>query len=139
MPRSGVTRCSTPEGYAALGLRTTLVPVAQIGTYAPYLFFIVGSLLWRVSIGLVLIKVGIILFSVAVLFSIVTLPVEWNASARAKRLMVSAGIVSTREQEDASKVLNAAFLTYSAAAFMALMQLLYYLIQFGLIGGRRND
>jgi Zn-dependent membrane protease YugP len=122
-------------GYAALGLRTALVPAAQIGTYAPYVFFVLGALMNSFA----LIKIGILVFSLAVLFSVVTLPVEWNASARAKRLMVSTGIVSAEEQEDASKVLNAAFLTYLAGAVMALLQLLYYLMKFGLLGGRRND
>ena len=86
-----------------------------------------------------LIYAGIGLFFVGVVFSIVTLPVEWDASARARRLMVSAGIVSQAEQEDAGKVLTAAFLTYVAAAVSALMTLLYYLMRAGLLGGRRND
>ena len=64
---------------------------------------------------------------------------EWNATARAKRLMVSAGIVSYEEQQHAGRVLNAAFLTYVAAAVTALLQLLYFLIRAGLLGGRRND
>ena len=72
-----------------------------------------------------------------VVFSVITLPVEWDASARAKQLMVSAGIVSTSEQQRAGSVLNAAFLTYIAGAVSALLTLLYYLMRFGLIGGRR--
>jgi len=83
--------------------------------------------------------IGALLFAVVVAFSLITLPVEWDASARAKRLMVAAGIVSPREQEDAARVLNAAFLTYVAAAVTALLTLLYYLIRSGLLGGRRND
>lgn len=122
-------------GYAALGLRSALVPAAQLGTYAPYIFFLLGSLLGSMA----LIKLGVLLFGLAVLFSVITLPVEWNASTRAKRLMVSSGIVTAHEQDDAAKVLNAAFLTYLAGAVMALMQLLYYLMRFGLLGGRRND
>ena len=69
-----------------------------------------------------LLIVGIALFALVLVFSIVTLPVEWDASSRAKHLMVSAGIVSYREQEDASKVLNAAFLTYLAAAVTAMLR-----------------
>jgi len=69
----------------------------------------------------------------------VTLPVEWDASSRAKRLMVSSGIVTHQEQGDAAKVLNAAFLTYVASALSALLTLLYYLLRSGLLGGRRND
>ena len=122
-------------GYAALGLRTALVPAAQIGSYGSYFMLMIGFMLNRPG----MIMLGIGLFSIAVLFSLVTLPVEWNASARAKRLMVSAGIVTAREQVDAAKVLNAAFLTYLASALMALLQLLYYLLRSGLLGGRRND
>jgi Zn-dependent membrane protease YugP len=86
-----------------------------------------------------MILIGIVLFSDTVLFSLITLPVEWDASARAKTLMVSSGIVSIREQEDAGRVLNAAFLTYVASAITALLTLLYYLFRAGLLGGRRND
>jgi len=120
--------------YIPLTLRSALVPVVQIGTIAPYIFFILGALLN--SFGMI--KIGILLFGLVVLFSLVTLPVEWNASSRAKELMVTAGIVSPGEQVYAGQVLNAAFMTYLAAAFSALMTLLYYLLRFGLIG-RRDD
>lgn len=119
--------------YPALGLRTALVPVASIGSTA-YIFFIIGGALLN-SLNLIL--AGVALFSVAVLFSLVTLPVEWNASARAKALMVSTGIVSGGEERDAARVLNAAFLTYVASAVTALLTLLYYLWRLGLLGGRR--
>jgi Zn-dependent membrane protease YugP len=85
-----------------------------------------------------LIKVGIVLFTFVVIFSLVTLPVEWNASSRAKSLMVSSGVVSQAEAVDAGKVLNAAFMTYLASAISALMTLLYYLLRSGLLGGRRD-
>lgn len=120
--------------YAPLVIRTTLVPVAQFGSYGSYILILLGSFI--ASLGLV--KIGIVLFSVTVLFTLVTLPVEWNASARAKLLMVSSGIVTRTEQRAAGAVLNAAFLTYLAAALTALLQLLYYLMRSGLIGGRRN-
>lgn len=120
--------------YAPLVLRTTLVPVAQFGSYGSYILILLGS--FMASLGLI--KIGIVLFSVTVLFTLVTLPVEWNASARAKLLMVSSGIVTRTEQKMASSVLNAAFLTFLAAALTALLQLFYYLLKSGLIGGRRN-
>ena len=120
--------------YAPLGLRSALVPVAKFGTLAPYIFFIIGAILN----SMLLIKIGVIVFSVLVLFTLVTLPVEWNASVRAKRLMVGAGIVTSMEADDAGRVLNAAFLTYVAAAVQALLTLIYYLMQFGLLG-RRSD
>mgnify|MGYP000698820508 CR=1 FL=1 len=120
--------------YGWLGLRTALVPAAQIGSYAAYFMIPFGFMFnW-----LGMIKLGIILFSMAVLFSIITLPVEWNASARAKRMMVNAGIVLPQEASMASAVLNAAFLTYVAGAVTALMTLLYYLLRLGVLGGRRD-
>lgn len=86
-----------------------------------------------------MVKMGLILFAAAVLFTIVTLPVEWNASARAKEAMVNSGIVTHEEREGAATVLNAAFLTYVAAAVSAILTLLYFLLRSGLLGGRRND
>jgi uncharacterized protein len=121
--------------YAPLGLRTAMVPAVQIGSFLSYIIFPLGFMMN--SMGLI--QIGIILFSLTVLFSLVTLPVEWNASARAKELMVSSGIVSSAERHDAAKVLNAAFLTYVASAVSALLTLLYYLLRSGLLGGRRDD
>ena len=123
------------ENYAALALRSGLVPITQFGSQAamPILFL---GLIMNFPM---LIKVGCLLFAAVVVFSLVTLPVEWNASARAKRLMVSAGIVTPGEQAHAASVLNAAFLTYLASAVTAILTLLYYLFRAGLLGGRRND
>ena len=73
------------------------------------------------------------------LFAIVTLPVEWDASSRAKKLMVRCGIVSAGEQEQAGQVLNAAFMTYLAAAISSLLTLIYYLFRAGVFGGRSDD
>lgn len=120
--------------FAPLLLRTALVPAAQFGSYGSYILIVLGS----ITSSLALLKIGVLLFSLAVLFSLVTLPVEWDASARAKRLMVSAGIVRPSESGAAGAVLNAAFLTYVAAAVTALLQLLYHLMRAGLLGGRRD-
>lgn len=117
--------------YAPLMLRTALVPAANIGNNLAIWFIILGGLMQAAG----LIKLGVIVFSAAVLFSIVTLPVEWDASARAKQLMVTAGIVGRSEQVYAGRVLNAAFLTYVAAAVTAVLTLLYYL---SLLSGRRD-
>jgi len=122
------------ERYAPLALRSALVPVTQFGSFASYIFFMVGFFLQSFA----LIKLGIFLFTLGVVFALVTLPVEWNASLRAKALMTRAGIVTAQEQPQAAAVLNAAFLTYVAAAFTALMELLYYLMRFGLLGSRRD-
>lgn len=123
------------SAYVWLGLRSSLVPATQFGSMGSYIFFILGMFMHNPK----MILIGVILFSITVVFAIVTLPVEWDASARAKSLMVTSGIVSYREQEDAGRVLNAAFLTYVASAITALLTLLYYLWRMGLLGGRRND
>ncbi len=122
-------------GFAWLGMRTALVPATQFGSFGSYIFFLIGMFFHSPQ----LILAGALLFAVVVAFSLVTLPVEWDASARARRLMVSAGIVSHQEQEDAARVLNAAFMTYVASAVTSLLTLLYYLYRAGLLGGRRND
>jgi Zn-dependent membrane protease YugP len=123
------------RAYGPLVLRTSLVPAAAIGNHLAYFLFFIGMFFHLVP----MLKAAVLVFLLAVLFSLVTLPVEWNASARAKALMTSAGIVTHEERDDAARVLNAAFLTYVAAAVMALMQLLYFLIRSGLLGGRRSD
>jgi Zn-dependent membrane protease YugP len=82
---------------------------------------------------------GIIAFSTIVLFQLVTLPVEFDASARAKRLCVESGIISEDERAGVSSVLNAAALTYVAAFVSSLLTLLYYLMRSGLLGGRREE
>jgi Zn-dependent membrane protease YugP len=113
------------RSYAPLALRSALVPAANIGNKLS-MFFLMGG----VFLGMTgLIKVGVILFSAAVAFSIITLPVEWDASARAKRLMVTSSIVAPQELTYASRVLNAAFLTYVAAALTAILQLLYFILR----------
>ncbi len=122
------------QAYYWLGLRTTLVPIASIGSNFSYMVFFLGLFLGSMA----MVKIGIVLFSAAVLFSIVTLPVEWNASTRAKQAMVSCGIVSPSEAEAAGTVLNAAFLTYVAGAISAILTLLYFLLRSGLLGGRRH-
>lgn len=124
------------QHYAPLMLRSTLVPVTQIGSNAAYIFLMIGFFIPGL---LFMAKFGAILLGLAVLFALVTLPVEWDASARAKRLMVHAGIVSPVEQTQAAAVLNAAFLTYLAAAVSALLTMLYYLMRLGLLGGRDEN
>ncbi len=111
--------------YAPLQIRSAMVPVTQLSTNLVYVIFIAGMFMNLPA----LMNAAILLFSVVVLFTLVTLPVEWDASARAKKLMVSAGIVSSREQEDAARVLNAAFLTYVSALITALMTLLYFILR----------
>ena len=122
------------QRYAPLWLRSALVPTAKIGSNFGYLGMLFGLMLQ--SQGLFV--VGALLFSAVVLFQIVTLPVEFDASARAKRLAFEQGLVLDQEREGMAKVLNAAALTYVAAAISSLMTLLYFLLRSGLLGGRRS-
>ena len=118
--------------YAPLVLRTVLVPVTNFSSM--FAFYVVAAgFMFRP-----LLYVGCALFAVAFIFALVTLPVEWDASSRAKRHLVMAGIVSPDQERDAGRVLNAAFLTYLAAAVSSLMTLLYYLLRAGIIGGGRD-
>ena len=134
-------------GYRWLGLRTALVPAANLGSKFAYMVFFAGLLLSSGAggaegggggLGMTLVKAGIVLFCGAVAFSIVTLPVEWDASARAKKQLVALGMLSPSEEKGAAAVLNTAFMTYVAAAFGSLMTLLYFLVRSGLLGGNRR-
>lgn len=108
------------DGYAALRLRSALVPVANIGTNFGFILFFVGLIFYRNGI---LMNIGILLYSAAVLFTLVTLPVEFNASRRAMVQLENKSILVADELAGARKVLNAAALTYVAAALMAILQL----------------
>jgi Zn-dependent membrane protease YugP len=111
-------------GYKPLWLRSTLVPMASIGSTMSYIVILLGLLLLRSP---QMVYFGAALFSVVVLFQLITLPVEFDASARAKRLAVENGIVLAQEREGMDRVLNAAALTYVAAAISSITTLLYYL------------
>jgi uncharacterized protein len=121
------------QHYAPLWLRSVLVPTASIGSSVGYLVMVGGLLLGMMNLFLV----GALLFSAVLLFQIVTLPVEFNASSRAKALILQHGIITPQERGGVDKVLNAAALTYVAAAVSTLLTLLYFLWRAGLIGGRR--
>ena len=122
------------QAYKPLWLRSALVPTANIGSSVGYMVML-GGLLFS-SANMVL--VGATLFSAVLLFQLVTLPVEFDASARAKRLVLENGIVLSQERVGMDRVLNAAALTYVAAAVSTLMTLLYFLLRSGLLGGRRD-
>jgi Zn-dependent membrane protease YugP len=122
------------RNYAPLWVRSMLVPTASIGSSVGYLVML-GGLIFS-STNLVL--AGAVLFSAVLLFQIVTLPVEFDASSRAKVLVVEHGIITAQEREGVDRVLNAAALTYVAAAISTLLTLLYFLMRSGLLGGRRD-
>ena len=113
------------QGYLWLGMRSALVPAVNIGSKFSYIVFMLGYLFQSPA----LLYVGCGLFALAVLFSIVTLPVEWDASARAKAVMQRSMLLSPRETPAAASVLNAAFMTYVASAVSSLLVLLYYILR----------
>lgn len=117
--------------YGILGLRSALVPVTSVGSNLSYLFILVGFLCRSQE----RILYAALLFALAVVLSLVTLFVEWNASVRAQAAMVAAGLVSEQEQFEAGRALNAAFLSYVAAAVAAVLTLLYCLFRVGVLGG----
>ena len=122
------------EGYGPLRFRSALVPVANFGSQLSWPMILLGILFG--GLGSPLVQVGILMFSLAVLFQLVTLPVEFNASSRAVRLLDSQGILSGEEVDGTRKALKAAALTYVAAAAGSVLQLLRLVILFG---GRDRD
>jgi uncharacterized protein len=121
------------NGYAPLRFRHALVPVANLGSNLSYFLIIAGMLFG--ATGLIL--PGIVLMGGAVLFQLVTLPVEFNASSRAMDQIVQLGMIRNNEEQQARKVLNAAALTYVAAAVVALLELLRFVMIF--IGMNQSD
>jgi Zn-dependent membrane protease YugP len=129
------------EGYFWLQLRTGIVGVANVGSQLGVLLVFIGLILAGMSartgggLGISIAWGGVILMSAAVVFTLVTLPVELNASARARAMLARNGLVTTQEAEGVGAMLNAAALTYIAAAAQAVMQLLYFVT---LLSGRRR-
>ncbi len=119
--------------YGPLKLRSMLVPTASIGSNLGYMVMLLG-----LFISPKLVMVGAVLFSAVLLFQIVTLPVEFDASNRAKALVVEKGIVGVAERRGMDKVLNAAAMTYVAAVASSISTLLYFLVRSGLLGGSRD-
>lgn len=114
------------EAYGFLELRHRLVPIASISSSIAPILLIVGFLLYSFS----LIGVGIALFSAVVAFQLITLPVEFNASTRAKQFMLANGMIRDQEAQGVNKVLGAAALTYVAAALISILQLLKFVMIF---------
>ena len=122
-------------GYAPLSLRSNLVPVANFGSWLGMPLFFAGFFFQSP----LLIEIGIVLFSFAVLFGLVTLPVEFNASSRAIQILGEGGYLTAEEIPAARKVLNAAAWTYVASALVAVLSLLRLLILSGILGGNRDE
>lgn len=121
-------------GYAPLSVRGALVPVANIGSAAAWPLIIIG-LFMNGQTAMLFINLGILLFSAAVLFQLVTLPVEFNASRRAVKVLETSGMLYPEEVSSVKKVLGAAALTYVAGAASMILQLLRLII----IGGRKRN
>lgn len=120
--------------YVPLNLRSAIVPVANFGSTIAWPLILIG-LFFTSQTGTFLIDLGIICFSMAVLFQLITLPVEFNASNRAVKILESTGILGHEELQGTKKVLGAAALTYVAGAASAILQLLRLIILFGGRGG----
>ena len=111
--------------YGPLALRSAVVPTVQIGSWLGPIIFFIGFFLGS-ELGVTISWVGLILFGAVALFTLITLPVEFDASKRAKEILVAQGFVGQHEMQGVNAVLNAASLTYVAAAIQAIMTLLYY-------------
>ncbi len=118
--------------YGPLKLRNGLVPMAGFGSNFGFIVVIAGLIFQAPA----LISVGIALFAITVVFQLINLPVEFNASSRAREVLVENGIVARSELQPIGKVLNAAAMTYVAATIGAILTLLYLLMRSGLLGGR---
>jgi len=134
------------ENYAPLTVRNAVVPLASTGTNFSLIMFMIGmffgvrrfdaqgELIW--GMGQYLMVAAIVLFSFFVFFQLVNLPVEFDASKRARHILVEQNIITAAEDKPVGKVLNAAALTYVAATLSAIMTLLYMLLRSGLLGRR---
>ncbi|NJN83127.1 MAG: zinc metallopeptidase, partial [Caldilineaceae bacterium] len=122
------------QHYGALKLRSAMVPTVQIGSWLGPIIFFIGLFLTS-AMGNTIAWIGLFIFGATALFTLVTLPVEFDASKRAKQLLVTEGILAPQELQGVNKVLDAAALTYVAAALQAIMTLAYYAF---LLVGRRD-
>ncbi len=121
------------EDYFPLRLRSALVPAVNLGSNLGWILIMIGLFLGFTQLA----WLGILVFSAGAVFALATLPVEFDASARAKRMLADSGIIiGEEEQNGVNSVLNAAALTYVAALVTSILQLLYYV---SLVGGRRRD
>ncbi len=120
--------------YAPLVIRNGIVPLASVGPKISFFLMILGGALGMFN----LILLGIFAFSLIVVFQLINLPVEFDASNRARRILLENGIISSSEEKEVGKVLNAAAMTYVAATVSSVLTLVYYLYRFGVIGGNRE-
>lgn len=133
------------RGYVFYKIRTALVPVVNFGTRLSLPLVLIGLVIdlligsTTAGIGFYIAMVGVILYGGSFLFTMVTLPVEFNASRRAKKMLVEEGILNEDEVEGASKVLSAAAMTYVASSLVSLLYFLRFFVYVLTLFGRRND
>lgn len=124
------------EDYFPLRLRAAMVPAVNIGSYLGWILIVIGILIQATQLA----WLGVVVFSLGALFALATLPVELNASARARQLLVTTGMISGEEElRGVNNVLNAAAMTYVAALITAVLQLLYWVSVVVGMGGRNRD
>ena len=123
------------KAYSPLVARNAMAPVAMFGSHASYVLIFLGFIMHAMA----MVKLGILLFTAAVIFQLITLPVEFDASRRAKAFLTDYGMIAPPDRHGVSAVLNAAAWTYVAAAAAAVLNLLYLLLRTGLLGGRRDE
>jgi Zn-dependent membrane protease YugP len=119
--------------YPLMTLRSLLVPLAGFGSNTAWIILVIGFAMH--ALGLII--AGIVVFSTTVVFQLVNLPVEFDASRRARQVLLSSGLITHEEDYYVKKVLSAAALTYVAATLTSVLTLLYFLVRSGLLGGRR--
>ncbi len=122
------------HGYAPLGIRNAVVPMASFGSGFGIILAMIGFGIGAQFLGII----GVALFTMVVIFQLVNLPVEFNASSRARQTLLANGLVTEAEDREVAKVLNAAAMTYVAATVTAILTLLWLLMRSGLLGGRRE-
>jgi Zn-dependent membrane protease YugP len=127
--------------YPLLVVRNAIVPLAGIGSSLSWIIIVAGLVLSSLepALGRVVVLLGIAAFSLTVVFQLVNLPVEFDASRRARIALVDNGLVTAEEDRVVKRVLDAAALTYVAATLSSILTLLYFLFRLGLLGGRRSD
>ena len=128
------------QAYGFLSFRSAWVPVANLGSGLSFIVIFIALMMGgaQTATGASLSWLGVLLFGCTTIFTLVTLPVEFDASKRALACLRKGNYVAEKELDGARKVLNAAAMTYVAAFASSLLMLLYYAFRLGLIGGRRN-
>jgi uncharacterized protein len=123
------------RGYAPLAIRNSVVPMASFGSGLGMTMAMIGIGMGFTSLA----AIGAALFTMVVVFQVINLPVEFNASSRARQTLLSNGLVSATEDREVGRVLHAAAMTYVAATITAILTLVYLLIRSGLLGGSSRD